>query len=205
MIGMQLGKRCSQVLGMHDLVRWFLVVHLPAHGRRWRGRDEEQLVRLGQRQVLVAGVQRSIQTKVHPHTTAHYLLAINLLADRDSGVDIEERNDDAFKRLERRPGVDRGMPVDRLADLDQVGGAEYLRLDEVLDPVNCDASQAKSGALTVIMSVFEGGDGCTSGGRSERSSDSGGLVLDEARERCGGVDICADMVCDIAAALQDAR
>lgn len=37
----------------------------------------------------------------------------------------------------------------------------------------------------VIMSVFEGGDGSTSGGRSERSRDSGDLEPDEALERCG--------------------
>lgn len=37
----------------------------------------------------------------------------------------------------------------------------------------------------MIMRVFEGGDGSTSGGRSERSRDSGDLVPDDARERCG--------------------
>jgi hypothetical protein len=47
------------------------------------------------------------------------------------------------------------------------------------------------GALTVIMSVFEGGDGSTSGGRSERSRESGDLVPDDARERCGeGIVAC---------------
>jgi len=35
------------------------------------------------------------------------------------------------------------------------------------------------------MRVFEGGDGSTSGGRSERSRDSGDLLRDDARERCG--------------------
>jgi hypothetical protein len=42
------------------------------------------------------------------------------------------------------------------------------------------------------MSVFEGGDGSTSGGRSERSSESGDLDPDDARERCGE-GICACM------------
>jgi hypothetical protein len=37
----------------------------------------------------------------------------------------------------------------------------------------------------VIIRVFEGGDGSTSGGRSERSRDSGDLDPDDARERCG--------------------
>ena len=44
---------------------------------------------------------------------------------------------------------------------------------------------------TVIMRVFDGGDGCTNGGRSERSSDSGDLEPDDARERCGeDVEAC---------------
>jgi hypothetical protein len=38
---------------------------------------------------------------------------------------------------------------------------------------------------TVMMSVFEGGDGSTSGGRSERSRESGDLLPDDARERMG--------------------
>jgi hypothetical protein len=48
------------------------------------------------------------------------------------------------------------------------------------------------GEHTVIMSVFEGGDGSTSGGRSERSRESGDLDPDDARERCGE-GICACM------------
>lgn len=42
-----------------------------------------------------------------------------------------------------------------------------------------------SATLTVMMSVFEGGDGSTSGGRSEKSRESGDLLPDDARERCG--------------------
>lgn len=37
----------------------------------------------------------------------------------------------------------------------------------------------------MMMSVFDGGDGSTSGGRSERSRESGDLVPDDARECCG--------------------
>jgi hypothetical protein len=45
------------------------------------------------------------------------------------------------------------------------------------------------------MRVFDGGDGSTSGGRSERSIESGDLVPDDARERCGeGMVAC--MFCD---------
>jgi hypothetical protein len=39
--------------------------------------------------------------------------------------------------------------------------------------------------LTVMIRVFEGGEGCVRGGRSERSSESGDLVRDEDRECCG--------------------
>lgn len=41
-----------------------------------------------------------------------------------------------------------------------------------------------------MMSVFDGGDGSTSGGRSERSIESGDLLLDDARERCGEGMLC---------------
>lgn len=36
-----------------------------------------------------------------------------------------------------------------------------------------------------MIKVFEGGEGSTSGGRSERSIESGDLLLEEARERDG--------------------
>lgn len=41
------------------------------------------------------------------------------------------------------------------------------------------------GGHTVMISVFEGGDGSTRGGRSERSSESGDLLPDDALERNG--------------------
>lgn len=41
------------------------------------------------------------------------------------------------------------------------------------------------GGRTVIMRVFEGGDGSTSGGRSERLRESGDLLPEDARERTG--------------------
>jgi hypothetical protein len=50
-----------------------------------------------------------------------------------------------------------------------------------------------------MMSVFEGGDGSTSGGRSERSRESGDLLPDDARERCGeGIvtSMCAAVIMD---------
>ena len=41
------------------------------------------------------------------------------------------------------------------------------------------------GEHTVMIRVFDGGDGWTSGGRSERSSESGDVLPDDARERDG--------------------
>ena len=45
--------------------------------------------------------------------------------------------------------------------------------------------EASASLHTVIISVFEGGEGWISGGKSERSSESGDFVPDDARERCG--------------------
>jgi hypothetical protein len=50
-----------------------------------------------------------------------------------------------------------------------------------------------------MISVFEGGDGSTSGGRSERSIESGDLLPDDARERCGdGAVACMFAIIDVA-------
>lgn len=43
----------------------------------------------------------------------------------------------------------------------------------------------RADVLTVMIRVFEGGEGVVSGGRSERSSESGDLVRDDVRECCG--------------------
>src|SRR5262245_31517202 len=103
---MQSCQRCCKVLRMHDLVRWFLIVHLPAHGwRRW-WRNEEQFVRLWERQVLIAGVEGCVQAKVHSDAAAHDLLAVYLLTYCDGRVDIEERHYDSAEGLEGCPGVD---------------------------------------------------------------------------------------------------
>jgi hypothetical protein len=49
------------------------------------------------------------------------------------------------------------------------------------------------------MSVLDGGDGSTSGGRSERSRESGDLLPDDARERCGdGTVACMFAIKDVA-------
>ena len=58
----------------------------------------------------------------------------------------------------------------------------------------------------VIMRVFEGGDGSTSGGRSERSRDSGDLLRDDARERCGdGTATCMIAVVSVCKSVLSVR
>jgi hypothetical protein len=76
------------------------------------------------------------------------------------------------------------MLVDRLAELCEGGDVEDLWREEVLR-MSARFTEVFQVRLTVIMRVFEGGDGSTSGGRSERSRDSGDLLRDDARERCG--------------------
>ena len=130
---MQFSERNGQILGMHNLVRRLLVAHLPAHGRRGGRGDEEQLVGLGEGQVLVAGVERGIEAEVDAHAAAHDGLAVDFLADLDGGGDVEEGDDDALEGFEGCPGVHGAVAVDGLADLDEVGGLEDVGLDEVCD------------------------------------------------------------------------
>jgi hypothetical protein len=114
------------------------------------------------------------------------LFAVYFLADCDGGFDIEEGDYDAAERFERSPGVDRAMLVYRLADLYEIRRLEDLRLNKVLVVVSMGSCKPlRVAALTVMIRVFEGGEGCTSGGRSERSSESGDLDRDDVRECCG--------------------
>lgn len=170
---------------MDDRVRRVLVAHLPAHGRTRRRTDEEELVALGQWKVLIAGVHGRVDAEVDADAVAHQGLAVEGLADGDGVGRVEEGDDDALEGFERRPCVDFGVGVDGLADFCQGGGLEDLRCEEVLwcvRQVSCCRFALK---LTVMMSVFEGGDGCTRGGRSDRSRESGDLLPDDARERDG--------------------
>lgn len=51
--------------------------------------------------------------------------------------------------------------------------------------VRVDSWKISGAKRLVMMRVFEGGDGSTSGGKSDRSIESGDLLRDDARERCG--------------------
>lgn len=74
--------------------------------------------------------------------------------------------------------------VDGFPNLDEVRRVKDLGFNKILrdGQLELDKLEIKP---TVIMSVFEGGDGWTSGGRSERSRESGDLDREEARDRCG--------------------
>lgn len=74
--------------------------------------------------------------------------------------------------------------VDGFPNLDEVRRVKDFRFNKILGDGQFKSDKLEV-APTVMMSVFEGGDGWTSGGRSERSRESGDLDREEARDRCG--------------------
>jgi hypothetical protein len=130
---MQFRQRLGQILRMHDRIRRVLVAHFPAHGRTRRRADEEQLVALRQRQVLVRRVHGRVDAKVHADAVPHDRFAVERLPDRDGVRVAEEGHDDPLERLERRPGVHLGVRVDGLPDFGQSGGLEDFGRKEVLE------------------------------------------------------------------------
>jgi hypothetical protein len=102
----------------------------------------------------------------------------------DGRFDVEEGDYYPPERLKWCPGVDLGMLVDGFAELGEGGDVKDLSCEQVLEML-VTAVEMWQVMHTVIMRVLEGGDGSTSGGRSERSRDSGDLFPDDARERCG--------------------
>lgn len=70
--------------------------------------------------MLVGGIQRSVHSKVCPYAAAHDGLAIDLLADDNGGVGVKEGDYDPAEGFKRCPGVNRGIFVDGLADLNEV-------------------------------------------------------------------------------------
>jgi hypothetical protein len=74
--------------------------------------------------------------------------------------------------------------VDGFPNLDEVRRVKDFRFNKILGDGQFESDKLEV-APTVMMSVFEGGDGWTSGGRSERSRESGDLDREEARDRCG--------------------
>jgi hypothetical protein len=92
------------------------------------------------------------------------------------------------------------MLVYGFADFCECGDVENFGRKKVLACVSCaSAFWDVATVLTVMISVFDGGDGSTSGGRSERSRESGDLLPDDARERCGeGTVACMFAIMDIA-------
>ena len=74
--------------------------------------------------------------------------------------------------------------VDGFPNLDEVRRVKDCRCNKILGDGQFKSDKLEV-APTLMMSVFEGGDGWTSGGRSERSRESGDLDREEARDRCG--------------------
>jgi len=118
---------------MHLLVGRILQLHLPSMWwRRWR-RNEEQLARVRQIQVLVSGLDVRVCAKVDLHHVAHDSFAIEDLLDADGGVFIVEGDDDAREGLEWCPGVDGGGSVDEVFDCEEVFGTEDIFRGEIGD------------------------------------------------------------------------
>jgi len=83
--------------------------------------------------VLVGGPDGGVLAKIDADAVAHEGLAVEGLPDGNGGGDVEERDDDAAEGFKGGPGVDRGVLVDKVLDLDEVGWVEYLGLEEVCD------------------------------------------------------------------------
>jgi hypothetical protein len=81
--------------------------------------------------------------------------------------------------------MDRSMLVYELTHLDEVLRMKYLGFLEVLKGLLVWSVASLRHVLTVMIRVLDGGDGSTSGGRSERSNDSGDFAPEDARERTG--------------------
>jgi hypothetical protein len=78
--------------------------------------------------MLVGGIEGCCESKVNADAAAHDLLSIELLADGDCGVDLKERDDDPFERLQWRPCMYRSIVVYRFPDFDEVRWVEDLWL-----------------------------------------------------------------------------
>ena len=122
----QLGQRLGEVLRVNKCVGRVLVAHFPAHGRRRRRADEEQLVALGQVQVLLLVADLGVGAEVDSHAVAEDGLAVKDSADGDGVFDGVEGDDDAAEGLEGSENVDCGVLVDGGGDGFENGGGEDL-------------------------------------------------------------------------------
>lgn len=102
-------------------------------GRRWRGRDEEQLPGVRKMQVLVPGRNVGGLTEIHLDTLAHDCFAVEDLPDSDGGVLVKEGDYNAAEGLERCPRVNLRRGIDKVFDGLQIVCAEDLHILEVGD------------------------------------------------------------------------
>jgi len=101
--------------------------------RRRRGRDEEELPRIRQVQMLVFGLDVGRVAKIYLDPLAHYCFAVEDLSDPDGGVLVKERDYDAAEGFQRRPGVDRRRGIDEVFDGLEIVWAEYFGILEIGD------------------------------------------------------------------------
>lgn len=124
---------------MDLLIGGILEAHLPAMwGARGWG-DEEQLAGVGKLEMLRLGLDGRRLAKVDLDTLAHDSFAIPNLADGNGGIDVEEGDDYAAERLERRKCVHRRSLGDEVPDLLQI-----LRQEDV-DVVEAREEQSVGG------------------------------------------------------------
>lgn len=70
--------------------------------------------------MLIGRVQRCVQSKIYSNTATHESFAIEVLADLNGGVNIEERGYDAAEGFQWCPGMNRRILIYGFADLDKV-------------------------------------------------------------------------------------
>jgi hypothetical protein len=101
--------------------------------RRGWGRDEEQLSRIRQVEMLVFGLDAGWLTEIHLDTLSHDCFAIEDLTDPDGGILVEEGDYDAPEGFERRPRMNRRRGVDEVFDGLEVVCTEYFGILEIGD------------------------------------------------------------------------
>lgn len=123
LISLELGEGLSQIAGVHLLVGWVLVAHLPSVGRAGRRGDEEELVDLrGFKELLALGLLLAqnggglAKVDAWAHVAVQQAGAFEHLADGDRIFVGVEGADDAAEGGEWREGVQAGHDCDLVAD-----------------------------------------------------------------------------------------
>jgi hypothetical protein len=125
-------KRRDKIFRVDVFVWGCFLPDLPSVRRAWWWRNKEQLLALRKVQVLIYRIDWSFLAKVDAYSLVHNVLTIEQLADANGVVGGVEGDNDAPQGFEWRPRVDWGRLIDKVADCEEVGRVEDLRVDEVL-------------------------------------------------------------------------